>query len=137
MTSFLSEPRQIHATADTVTNFFGDIENFRSIMPEQIENWETDGQICMFTIKNLGRLAMQKGNFNEPHQYEFRSAPQSKVDFSLIFHLTDGKSGTYHGHFEILTEVNPLIEMMARRPLVNFVTILTENLQKRLGDSQK
>ncbi|MFP4469433.1 MAG: hypothetical protein ACLFPE_02045 [Bacteroidales bacterium] len=106
-------------------------------MPEQIENWESDGQTCSFFIKNLGKLSMQKSTFEEPHRFTFRSTPQSKVAFTLVFHYSNPEHQEPQGYFEILTQVNPLIEMMARRPLVNFVTILTDNLKKDLDVSQK
>ncbi len=132
MTSFISEPQDIHASPEQVTQFMNDISNFRHIMPEQIENWKTDHESCSFFVKNLGQLSMQKGTFDAPQRYEFRSTPDSKVVFTLVFHLTENTPGKFTGHFEILTEVNPLMELMVRRPLNNFVGILTNNLKKKI-----
>lgn len=128
MNSYICKSIPIHGSPATIADFFGDVRNFKKIMPEQIENWRADKNSCSFRIKNLGELAFQKGKFNVPHQFEFQSTDQSKVNFMLVFHLFDNKTFPPNGHFEILTEVSPLIEMMVKRPLNNFVAILTTNL---------
>lgn len=127
MTSIVADKKDFQVNADKIAAFFRDMRNFRSIMPEQVEQWQADENACSFSIKNLGNLGMQKGTFDPPHQFEFVSKDDSKVDFTLVFHFSPDIEGRTNGYFEIIADMNPVVEMMAKRPLTNFVNILTEN----------
>ncbi len=130
MTSFIGNKLTYSAKPEQIAGFFGDMQNFKKIMPEQIENWSANESSCSFFIKNLGNLGMYKGDFDTPNQFGFPSNEQSKVKFTLLFKYRAESSGEAMGHFEILAEMSALVEMMARRPLTNFVNILTKNFRE-------
>lgn len=132
MKSIIANTLAFQADHSVVSTFLHDMRNFRKIMPEQIEDWSADELSCSFFIKNLGKLGMKKGNFDIGDQFDFPSNENSKVKFILIFHYLPEVSGGSKGHFELKADMNPMIEMMARRPLTNFVNILSENLNKLL-----
>lgn len=133
MSSFLSEPLEITAKQEQLTAFLGDMNNFRHIMPEQIEDWQSDEESCSFFIKNLGRLGMKNPVFSEPERMQFSSSETSKVKFTLIFHTKNLDNGNLEISFELLSEMNSFVEMMAKRPLTNFVNILATNLKQYLN----
>lgn len=132
MANIIADKKDMNATAEAISSFFSDMQNFREIMPDQIENWQADEETCSFSVQNLGKLGMNKGAFNAPHQFEFVSNEVSKVKFTLVFHFGPDISSRGTGYFEILADMNPVIEMMAKRPLLNFVNILTENLAQKM-----
>lgn len=132
MANIIADKKDLNATAEAIDNFFRDLRNFREIMPDQIQNWQADKESCSFSVQNLGKLGMKKGVFNTPHQFEFVSNEASKVNFTLVFHFSPDASSRGAGYFEILADMNPVIEMMAKRPLLNFVNILTENLAQKM-----
>lgn len=133
MSSFLSDPVEITAKQEQLTAFLEDMNNFRHIMPEQIKDWQSDEESCSFFIKNLGKLGMKKPAIVEPDRMQFSSSETSKVKFILIFHSTNSSSGNLEISFELLSEMNSFVEMMAKRPLTNFVNILTTNLKQFLN----
>ncbi len=118
---------------EKVQPFFDNLNNFSFIMPEQVENWQSDESRCSFFIKNLGNLGMRKGQFLIPDHYTFVSNDESRVDFVLHFYVKSRTGIEKNGYFEICADLNPMIEMMARRPLTNFVNILTANLHDYLN----
>lgn len=113
--------------------FMRDMQNFRDIMPEQVEDWHAEKDSCTFTIKNLGKLGMRISAPGSPGSFKFESTDQSKVDFTLLFYYNVVGDQVNSGYFEISTEMNPLVEMMAKRPLSNFVNILTTNLKQKMN----
>lgn len=133
MTSFLSDPVEIVTNSAKLVDFFDDMNNFRRIMPEQIEEWESDKESCTFIIKNLGKLGMKKDVEADPKMVRFLSSETSKVKFILVLHLKSITQSNQEVSFEILSEMNSFVEMMARRPLTNFVNILTTNLKKHFN----
>jgi len=129
MTSFISNPVVFKSDTGKYLAFLKNLNNFEEIMPDQVENWISDEYQCSFFIRNLGDLGMKKGDFSIPDQILFLSTEKSKIGFRLIFHLnTSGDLPT--GKFEILVEVNSMVELMLKRPLTNFVNILIANLCK-------
>ena len=133
MTRFLSNPVGINATQEQLSGFFGSMNNFWHIMPEQVENWQSDEESCSFFIKNLGTLGMKKPAYSEADRIQFSSSETSKVKFTLIFHIKNLSNEKLEVGFEILSEMNSFVEMMAKRPLTNFVNILTTNLKQYLN----
>lgn len=129
MAKFIADTLTFNADEKWFADFFSDIGNLRLIMPDEIENWNVEGDQCSFTIKNLGLLKMEKGFVNSNAEYEYISTAESKVDFTLIFKFQKEAPATSSGQFEIHTDINPLVEMMVKRPLMNFVNLLTKNLQ--------
>jgi len=133
MVKFIADSIDFSAENSTFAGFFKDINQLRLIMPSEVDQWEAKDDKCSFFIKNLGTMCMEKGFVNPEAEYEFISTADSKVDFTLIFRLRKNPEGTISGYFEIQTDVNPLVEMMVKRPLTNFVNLLTQNLKKHLS----
>ena len=134
MKSITAKPLLFLSQASAFDSFFADMQNFRQIMPEQIEDWVADEQSCSFFIKNLGKLGMVKGISPEEGSYFFPSNEASRVKFTLIFRHHPSSNNSFEGYFELQADMNPMVEMMAKRPLTNFVTILSENLQSLLSN---
>jgi len=132
MSSFTANRIIFKTRIEKVAAFFENLDNFRFIMPDQVENWESDENNCSFFIKNLGNLGMKKGTFEAPDRFMLKSNESSKVNFVLSFYLKPSETMDSIGYFEIYADMNPMIEMMAKRPLTNFVNILTANLREFL-----
>ncbi|MCF8364975.1 MAG: hypothetical protein K9H16_04295 [Bacteroidales bacterium] len=129
MKSIAAEPRSFSEDVAKISTYLDDMQNFKSFMPVQIEDWYAEKDSCSFFIKNLGKLAMKKGAVALPGRFEFPSDEKSKVSFTLVFHFQATPQSTPVGYFELIADINPMVEMMARRPLTNFVNIITENFQ--------
>jgi len=131
MSKFTSKKIETKASPEKVFSLLYDLNDLQTIMPDQIENWRSNGEECFFYIKNLGDLGLKKGMVDFPVGIRFDSTVDSKVRFTLSFRFFTENDRNFFG-FEIEAEMNPMIEMMARRPLTNFVNILTENLMNKL-----
>lgn len=132
MATFTSDRVHILTTPEKVISFLENLNNLGLIMPEQVENWKSDGEECSFFIKNLGDLGVKKGRVNFPDQIHFPSTENSKVKFDLIFSVSPSVADSINAGFEISAEMNSLVEMMARRPLTNFVNLLISNLKTKI-----
>ncbi|NCA85288.1 MAG: hypothetical protein EOM83_06900 [Clostridia bacterium] len=132
MKKFTADTLDFTATAEQVGAFASDMRNFSHIMPEQIEQWQANENAAAFTIKNIGRLSMSRGNMDFPFKFEFPATADSKVRFTLILHYRPNARQEAKVFFEIEAEINTMMEMMARRPLTIFVNLLTQNLKTHL-----
>ncbi|MBE0640202.1 MAG: hypothetical protein IH598_16935 [Bacteroidales bacterium] len=135
MVKFTADALVFQTNKNELHRFFGEIGHLHLIMPAEVEQWKSDKYHCSFYIKNLGTLSMEKGFVNPESEYEFIATADSRVDFTLVFRFRETIDGKLSGYFEIQTEVNPLVEMMVKRPLTNFVNMLTENLKSHLSET--
>jgi hypothetical protein len=132
MSKFTANPLPFNTEPEAFSAFFNNVSNLSTIMPEQVQDWQSDENTCSFFIQNLGQLSMQKGTFNFPDSYSFQSTENSKVRFTLSFHFHPDDEVSPTGFFALDADMNPMVEMLAKRPLSNFVNILTENLQEKM-----
>ena len=105
-------------------------------MPEQIVNWQSDKESCSFTIKGMADLTL-KYNSKEPfHRVEVIPVGKPPIDFTLNIRLEPGEQdeGKTTGIMEIDTNLNPMMAMVAKRPLENLVDAMSKKLNDIFGE---
>ncbi len=132
MTSFISKAVILKNPAEKIFEFLKDLSRLEKILPEQVENKKSTHEECTFFIKNIGNLGIRIDDIFFPNQIKYISTENSKVKFYLYFCLKNNRDNTFSASFEIRLEINAMIEMMVKRPLSNFVNILSTNLQNTL-----
>lgn len=132
MVKYTADTLHFPVSKEDFSWFFSQIDNLRSLLPPEIEQWESNGQQCSFYLRNIGKLSMEKGFVNPDSEYEFIATADSKVDFTLFFRFWPDPAGGFSGHFEIQVDVNPLIELMIKRPVTHLVNLMTSSLQSQM-----
>ena len=129
MTEFKSSPENIHKPASNIYQYLTDFHNFENLLPEQIINWQASPEKCSFTIKGMADLALVMGK-NEPNQKViYQSTDPSPFDFFLSFNLESLQNST-SVQVILSAQLNPMLKMMASRPLQNLVNMLAEKLKQ-------
>lgn len=122
---FSSEWLTIEASTERVFAMACDMECFGSLLPEQIENWKTTGDSCSFTIKGMADITLQ---FAEKQPYSLVSLqPSGKAPFpfSLELHIAEEHEKS-KVKVRLEADLNPLLSMMASRPLQNLVDTMAQ-----------
>jgi len=131
MAEFTSNTIPIKKSNGDIYHFLNDFNNFEKLLPEQVINWQSTQNSCSFTIKGMADLAMVLGECNEPDLVVYKSVSPSPFEFSMKFNLSSkGPSADVYCNLE--AKLNPMLKMMASRPLQNFVNILVEKLKETL-----
>ncbi len=122
----------INASRKKVFEFLSDFNNYEKLMPEQIVNWKSDADSCSFTVKGMADLSLK---FDEKKPYEsINISPNGKVpfSFSLLVILKEdslNEQKTVAG-VDVDANLNPMLAMMAKKPLENLVNTMAENMNK-------
>lgn len=121
----------INRTPEVLYNYLNDFNNYQQLMPEQITNWNSDKNSCSFTIQGMANVNLAFGN-NKPHSL-IELLPQGKTPFSFSLHvnLTAHADKTEVG-VTIDADLNPMLAMMAKRPMENLVNVMAQNLKNIL-----
>ena len=106
-----------------------DMNNMAPLMPEQVINIVADVDNFAFTIQGMGNVALRVSQ-RVPNSL-IQLVPVGKVPFPFILNIhiqADGEKSLCC--FEINAELNPLMAMMAKRPLQNLVEMMAQRVNR-------
>jgi len=130
MASFKSDKILINKPAEDIFTFLSDFNNFEKLMPEQVTNWQSSKEFCSFTIQGMADLAMEMGPKTEFTQITYKSKGEKPFAFDMTTSFQLVESSQTETQITLNADLNPMVKMMASRPLQNFVNILVNKLKE-------
>lgn len=134
MTEFKSNTLSIAKPAINLFSFLSDLNNFEKLMPEQVINWRSTAEKCSFTIKGMADLAMYMKEKTTPDLVVYASEEKSKISFELRFVIVEKPDDRSEITTILNARLNPMLKMMASRPLQNFVDIISGKFKELMED---
>lgn len=129
MTTIESEKTEIQKPVAEVFGFLSNFNNFQKLMPPQVTNWSSTEEECTFTISGMATIGMKIVE-KTPVTY-LKITSNGKVPFSFFLHIKLEETGpaACRGQLVFEAELNPMLKMMAEKPLINFVNLLSGKLK--------
>lgn len=107
--------------------FVSNPANLGILMPDQVINWKATSNGCSFTIQGMIDLELEVKD-NRPDSF-FSMTPKGRTPFPFTLAVRIEEAGTESQVvFFIDADLNPMMAMMARRPLLNLVQIMAKKL---------
>jgi len=102
-----------------------DMNNIPALLPEQAVNVKADTDTLSFTVQGMGSITLR---VSQRITYSLvQLVPVGKVPFPFTLNIKiAGLGNNCRVMYEIDTEMNPLMAMMAKRPLQNLVDMMAE-----------
>jgi carbon monoxide dehydrogenase subunit G len=128
MTKIESDTRLINKTDKQIFNFLSNFNNFEQLMPDRVENWQSDENTCSFTISGLANLGMKIVE-KKPNSF-IKIVDFGKVPFKfnfLINIISKGNESNVSLVFD--ADLNSMLKMVAVKPLRNFLNMLLDELE--------
>lgn len=127
-----SQNVQIHCRPEKVYSFLSNFDNFGSLLPEQVADWQSTGDSCSFEVKGLAKLGLriiEKTPFSR-----ISMKGEGKLPFGFTFNtiIQDSAPEQCQVQLVINADMNPFIAMMAEKPLQNFVDLLLPRLKEEM-----
>ncbi|MHC1778482.1 MAG: hypothetical protein AB9834_23980 [Lentimicrobium sp.] len=130
MATFKSEQLTIQRTDSFVFGFLSDFNNFQRLMPPQVTDWHSDGESCSFNIQNMATLGMRfKSKTPDSHIF-IQADGKVPFQFDLQCFISKVDEQTCMASLELNADLNPMMMMLASKPLGNFINILAEKLKE-------
>jgi len=130
MTEIKSEKVSINNSDKNIYTFLSDFNNFGKLMPEQVINWQSTKDKCSFTIKGMAELAMRLSELKEFSFISYASEDNKPFAFTLNSHIENINNQNAGVELVFIADLNPMLKMMAARPLKNFVNLLVNRLKE-------
>lgn len=120
----------VNTDINKVFDFLADFNNFEHLMPDQVSDWKSDADSCSFTVKGMGKVGMKYAKRESPLLIEMVPYGKSPISFSLKIKLAEQDGGT-KASGEVDADLNPMLAMMAKRPLENLINEITSRLAQK------
>ena len=110
-------------------NFFMTLENFKLLMPSSTEKFEVEGDSFLFGLKGMPEIRLVLGDRIEYSKVSLGAA-SSKLSFTLEANISSISDQSSEVQLKFEGDFNPMMAMMVKKPLTNFIDTLTENIAK-------
>ncbi len=126
-----SKIAKVKYSDERVFTFLTDFNNFKKLIPEnKVRNWKSDENSCSFSVKPVGETGI-KIIEKEPFKLiKLKSLDNDKFNFTFWVQLKQVEENDTRIKLSIEADLNPMIEMMAKKPVEEFLDKLTDQLEK-------
>jgi len=128
-----SDTVEINNSSEKIYSFLSNLNNFEKLMPEQIINWKSAEDTCSFTIKGMSDISLKIAEKEPFSKIVLTPGDIKPMNFNLICLLNKCSENSSSVQIILCAELNAMMEMLAGKPLQNFVNMLVEKL-KKLGN---
>lgn len=131
MTTITSQKKQIAASSEAIFAFLSDFNNLQNLMPSKVVNWSSTPTTCAFTIENMAHMNMAFGKNVDNEKVVMISEGKNPFSYDLSTNIFKVDESTSEVYIIFNGDMNPMIAMMAKKPLQNFVDVLVDRLQEK------
>ena len=135
MKAIESEKLIINSSQEKIYHFLSNFNNFGKLMPEQIINWQSTETTCSFTIKGMTDLSMQIKEKMPFHTILISSFGKTPFEFELKCSFEALDANKTESQLIFFADLNPMLSMMASKPLQNFVNMLNVRLKLKAEEA--
>jgi hypothetical protein len=128
MTRIESDKSVINKSDIALYNFLSNFNNFQKLMPEQVTNWESTEESCKFTIAGMATLGMKIVEKKPSEYIKIDRDESGPFDFTLEVYIKKKAESESEVMLAFNADLNPMLKMMAVKPLTNFLNMLVQKL---------
>ncbi len=129
MTRFESGVKNISFPAERVYGFISDFDHMEDVLPsDKIKNWQSSKDSCRFEVDKIGQIGLKI--IEKIPDDTVKYAADGKVPFNFFLWVQLKNVDENHSKVKVTldAELNPMIKMVAKKPLKKFVERLAEGI---------
>jgi hypothetical protein len=131
---FESRTGKLTCSSREVFDFVTDIRNFEQFIPQgSISDWQAEREACSFSISMVGTVTFRLKQSEPYNKVVFDGDALKKNDFTLILNIIDSPGSLAEVKVFLDAELNPMLKMMASKPIVQFLDILIREMESFRG----
>ncbi len=124
-----TEKKQINKSAKDVYEFVSNSLNLGKILPEQVENFKGDSEMCVFEVKGLAKLGLQIQERIPTNTVIYKNTEKTPVKFTLKVNIVALSESSCTSNIIFEGDVNAMMKMMIEKPLNNLFTSMANKLE--------
>lgn len=116
---------------EKVYNFLTDFNNFKNLFPaDKVSNWKSDENSCSFSVNPIGETGIKIVEKDPFKLVKLKSLENDKFNFTFWVQLKMLEEKDTRIKLTLEADLNPMIQMMAKKPLQEFLDKLIDQLEK-------
>jgi hypothetical protein len=128
---FESRSGKLTCSSEEVYTFVTDIRNFERFIPQgTISNWLADRESCSFNVSMLGTVSLRLAEKEMFSKVVYKGDALKKNDFTLVLDIGNSAKNTAEVIVSLNADLNPMLKMMASKPIVQFLEMLVNEMEK-------
>ena len=120
---------EIDNSASNVFNFLSDFNNFKSLMPSSVTNWQSTADTCSFTLSGMATIGMRIVEKSPVERIKINSEGKVPFEFELEVRIISLAENKCSGQLVFDSDMNPMMKMMVEKPLSGFFNILAGKMK--------
>lgn len=114
-----------------VFNFLSDFTNFANLIPSgKVKNWTATHDSCSFNVDGIGQTGLKILEKTPYNLVKISSDGITPVNFLLWINIDSKGVDSCEVKITIEPKVNPIMMAMIRSPLLKFINMLIEQMEK-------
>jgi hypothetical protein len=113
--------------------FLSDLNNYKSLMPDSVSNWESTAEHCKFKLSGMANIGLAFESKTPLSRLDLVSYGEAMFPFKLTIHLNKVSENETGAKLVFAGDVNPFMRMMVEKPIRNFFNYLVHKVQKHFG----
>lgn len=111
--------------------FLTDFNNFKNLIPEdKVSNWKSDENSCSFSVNPIGETGIKIIEKDPFKLVKLKSLESDKFNFTFWVQLKMLEEKDTRIKLTLQADLNPMVQMMAKKPLQEFLDKLIDQLEK-------
>ena len=132
-TKFESKVGKINSSEEKIYGFISDFNNFRQFIPEdKVKGFQSTEDNCRFNITGAGEIGLKILEKIPTHTIKITGEGMSNQSFIFWVQLKGVSDNDTRIKLTIKADLNPVLKMMASKPLQNFLDKLVEAMENNL-----
>ena len=121
---------EINKSSQQVFDFVSLASNLEQLLPEQVENFKGDENMCVFEVKGLAKLGLQIDSRKPVENVIYKNTEKTPVKFTLKVNIVPSNDNQCSAQLIFDGDVNPMMKMMIEKPLNNLFSGMAAKLEK-------
>ena len=122
---------KIESSDERIYNFLTNFENFKNLIPpDKVRNWQSDDSSCSFTIDPIGETGVRIVEKEPCNLIKLTNLEESSLNFFFWVQLKMLSENDTRIKLTLEANLNPMMQMMAKKPLQDFLDKLVDQLTK-------
>ncbi len=124
-----SDISEINVSSEKAFVFLCNLNNWQELMPTQVTKWESTENTCAFVLGGMATIGLRVSETIPHTSVKLISEGKSPFTFDLHVQLLEKGSDSCTVQLIFNGDMNPMMRMMAEKPLTNFFTYLSHKMR--------
>lgn len=126
-----SKTGKVEETDEKIYTFLSSFDNFTQLIPaDKVRDWQSTGDSCTFAVDPIGKVGFKMIEKDPFKLIKISGIDSKPFEFKLWVQLKKLEEKKTAIKITIDVDLNPMLQMMAKKPLQNFIDALIDQLVK-------